>query len=301
MTMRDEILITATDLAAQLERERALPPGVPRTRVLDVRWTLPQPDGREAFAAGHVPSAVYVDLDSQLAQHKTPQDGRHPLPEPAQFQAAARSWGLNGHDDVVVYDGGGNFASARLWWLLRNAGFARVRLLDGALPAWIAAGCELQAGGAAPTPGDVTLGDGQQATLSLDRVAHFVAQGGALIDARAAERFAGVTEPIDPRAGHIPGALNAPTGDNLDANGAFLPADELRARFSALGVEANGSGVGAYCGSGVTAAHTLVALELAGFDGALYPGSWSQWSNHDELPVATGSGDEELVIGTTER
>ena len=311
LTDRDSILITAEALAEQLRTERALhtepplPAEPPRTRLLDVRWSLPQPDGRAAFAEGHIPGAVYVDLDTELARHgdthdakntqdaqdapttHDPRDGRHPLPHPAQFQAAARSWGLREQDQVVAYDGGGNLAAARVWWLLRNAGFERVRLLDGALPAWAAAGYPLETGASAPTPGDVTLDPGQLATLDLADVAEFVASGGTLLDARATERFTGETEPIDPRAGHIPGARSAPTTGNLDGAGRFLDGAALRERFAGAGVT-DDSGVAAYCGSGITASHTVVALALAGYDAALFPGSWSQWSNHAELPVATG-------------
>lgn len=307
-TDRDSILITAESLAEQLRTERALhteptlptepplPAAAPRTRLLDVRWSLPQPDGRAAFAEGHIPGAVYVDLDTELARHGNahdaknahdPRDGRHPLPHPAQFQAAARSWGLREQDQVVAYDGGGNLAAARVWWLLRNAGFERVRLLDGALPAWTAAGYPIETGASAPTTGDVTLDPGQLAALDLGDVAEFVASGGTLLDARASERFTGETEPIDPRAGHIPGARSAPTTGNLDGAGRFLDGAALRERFAGAGVT-DDSGVAAYCGSGITASHTVVALALAGYDAALFPGSWSQWSNHAELPVATG-------------
>lgn len=285
---RETILITAEALEAQLSAERDLPAEAPRTRLLDVRWTLPRPDGRPAFAEGHLPGAVYVDLDTELAQHLTPQDGRHPLPDPAAFEASARSWGIREQDEVVAYDGGGNYASARVWWLLRDAGFDRVRLLDGALPAWTEAGFALESGESAAVPGDVSLSSGQLPALTLDEVGGFVSGGGALLDARAPERYRGDEEPIDPRAGHVPGALNAPTGGNLDDDGRFRSADELRGRFAKLGVDGTRP-IGTYCGSGVTATHNLVGLALAGFDGALFPGSWSQWSNHDELPVATGA------------
>ncbi|UOQ56687.1 sulfurtransferase [Leucobacter allii] len=291
---RDAILIAPAALHAQLEAERDLPEAAPRTRVLDVRWTLPRPDGRADFTAGRIPGAAYVDLDAELAARPSPRDGRHPLPDPAAFQHAARSWGIRAQDRVVAYDGGGNLASARVWWLLRDAGFDRVRLLDGALPAWTDAGLPLETGPAAtPRPGDVVLGSGGLPVLGIDGapgagdVAAFIADGGALLDARAAERYRGDAEPVDPRAGHIPGALSAPTGGNLDAAGCFLPGAALRERFAALGV-VDGRAVGASCGSGVTAAHELVALALAGFDGALYPGSWSQWAHRAELPLATG-------------
>ena len=301
---RDEILVTAEALHETLLAERELPADAPRTRLLDVRWTLAQPDGRAAFAAGHIPGAVYVDLDTELARHGAPRDGRHPLPDPAAVQASARSWGIRSQDAVVAYDGGGNLSSARVWWMLRDAGFGRVRLLDGALPAWEAAGLPLETGDpAAIATGDVTLTSEQMPRIALSDVPAFVAGGHALLDARALERYTGSEEPIDPRAGHIPGALSAPTGANLDASGRFLPQVELRERFAHLLERAEKAAstanaaenntrtrrVGAYCGSGVTAAHTLVALALAGIDGALYPGSWSQWSNHDELPAATGS------------
>lgn len=289
MTVRSELLIDVTELEAELRREASLPPEAARTRVLDVRWTLPQPDGRPAYLAGHIPGAVYVDLDTELSTHGPATAGRHPLPSAAELTAVARRWGLRAGDRVVAYDGNGNLAAARLWWLLRDAGFANVRLLDGALPAWIAAGLPLEVGEVTPEAGTVTLGSGSMPQLELGDVAGF-ARDHALLDARASERYAGTEEPIDPRAGHVPGAHSLPTVGNLDAAGRFLPADALRARFATL---AAGSApleapVGAYCGSGITASHTILALALAGIDGTLFPGSWSQWANHPELPIATG-------------
>lgn len=286
MTERSDLLIGAGELDTLLRDEAALPEGAPRTRVLDVRWTLPRPDGRPLYREGHVPGAVYVDLDAELSSHGPATAGRHPLPDAATLTAAGRRWGLRPEDRVVAYDGGGNFASARLWWVLRDAGFDRVRLLDGALPAWVAAGLPLEAGEASPEPGTVTLEPGRLPRLQLDEVAAF-AREHTLLDVRAPERYAGLEEPVDPRAGHVPGARNLPTGGNLDPDGRFLSADELRERFTAAGATGEG-GVGAYCGSGITASHTLFALALAGLDAALFPGSWSQWSNHPELPVATG-------------
>jgi thiosulfate/3-mercaptopyruvate sulfurtransferase len=184
---------------------------------------------------------------------------------------------------VVAYDGGGHLAAARAWWLLRWAGVRDVRLLDGALPAWLAAGEPVATGDVVPEPGDVTLSAGGLPTLELDEVLPF-ARSGVLLDARAGERFRGDVEPIDPKAGHIPGAVSAPTTENLTADGHFRSPAELRARFEALG--ADGAQIGVYCGSGVTAAHEIAALRIAGFDAALYAGSWSQWSNHPELPTA---------------
>uniref|UniRef100_UPI0038B26827 sulfurtransferase n=1 Tax=Leucobacter soli TaxID=2812850 RepID=UPI0038B26827 len=293
---RDALLIDPAGLQALLRAEARLPPGAPRTRVLDVRWTLAQPDGRPAYREGHLPGAVYVDLDTELSMHGPATAGRHPLPDGDTLTAAARRWGLRPGDAVVAYDGGGNFAAARLWWLLRDAGVDRVRLLDGALPAWVTAGLPLEQGDADPAPGTVELRPGRLPRIELEDAAAFALEH-LLLDVRATERYAGRQEPIDPRAGHIPGARNLPTGGNLDDDGWFLPVEELRRRFATAGTkpgtetgEEHGPGtrIGAYCGSGITASHTVFALALAGREGALFPGSWSQWANHPELPVATG-------------
>ncbi|WOP17395.1 sulfurtransferase [Raineyella sp. LH-20] len=254
--------------------------------LLDVRWVLGDPYGQQQYREGHIPGAVYVDLNAELAAPAHPLEGRHPLPDPADLQAAARRWGLRDGDTVVAYDASGAMAAARAWWLLRWAGFGAVQVLDGGLAAWRAAGLPLEAGEVTPAPGDVVLGHGQMPVIPLDGV--LAAAEAVLLDARAGERFRGETEPIDPYAGHIPGAVSAPTGDNLGPDGCFLPAVELRRRFEALGVR-DGVPVGVYCGSGVTAAHEIAALAIAGFDAALYPGSWSQWSNHEELPRAVGA------------
>jgi thiosulfate/3-mercaptopyruvate sulfurtransferase len=271
-----DVLITAPQLAAALASGR--PPVV-----LDVRWRLGGPPGHDEYLRGHVPGAVYVDLEDELAAHGEPTDGRHPLPAVADLQASARRWGVDDGDAVVVYDGDGNLSAARAWWLLRWAGVADVRLLDGALPAWVDAGQPLDTHDVEPAPGNVTLTAGALPTIGPDEAAAF---GGVLLDARAAERFRGETEPVDPKAGHIPGAVSAPTTGNLTPDGRFRPAGELRERFAAVGADGTRP-VAAYCGSGVTAAHEVAALAIAGIDASLYPGSWSQWSNLD-LPVATG-------------
>lgn len=270
------VLIDADELATALASDQ--PPVL-----LDVRWQLGGPPGHQSYLEGHIPGAVYVDLDTELARHGEPTDGRHPLPELADLQAAARRWGISEGDTVVAYDAVGNTSAARAWWLLRWAGVADVRLLDGALGAWTSAGHPLATDDVVPEPGTVTLTPGHLPVLPFEQVE---AYEGLLLDARAAERYRGEVEPVDPKSGHIPGAVSAPTADNLGADGRFLPVEELRARFAELGVEA-GSPVTAYCGSGVTAAHEVAALAIAGYDAALYPGSWSQWSNHD-LPVETG-------------
>jgi len=279
------ILTTASDLHRALETG-AFADGGP-VRVLDVRWRLDQPDGRPAYRAGHIPGAQYVDLDHDLATHGAPTEGRHPLPSIETLQAAARRWGIDDGDTVVVYDDLKNMSSARAWWLLRHAGVRDVRLLDGALRAWIDAGFAQEDGDAAtPASGGIHLTYGSMPSLALDEVAAF-ADEALLLDARAGERYRGEVEPIDPRAGHVPGAVSAPTTENVGEDGRFRGPDELRSRFRMLGAE-DGMAVGVYCGSGVTAAHQAVALTLAGFTPHVFPGSWSQWSNHPELPVATG-------------
>jgi thiosulfate/3-mercaptopyruvate sulfurtransferase len=265
-------------------------PGSGRPPVLlDVRWRLGGPPGPDEFRAGHLPGAVYVDLDTELAGPAGPGIGRHPLPSPDVLQAAARRWGLDDGDAVVVYDDLGNLSAARAWWLLRWAGIGDVRLLDGGLAAWRAAGHDVVTGDEAPpAPGNVTLRPGLLPTLEPDDITGFVDGGALLLDARTGERYRGEPNPIDPQFGHIPGALSAPTVENLTPEGTFRPATELAERFRALGAEA-GRPVGVYCGSGVTAAHEIAALAIAGIDDVvLYPGSWSQWATQPGRPVATG-------------
>ena len=277
---RPAVLIGAAALDDELASDR--PPAV-----LDVRWALGDPDGRKHYESAHIPGAVYVDLDTELASHGVPTSGRHPLPDIESLQAAARRWGLTEGRPVVVYDNVGGLSAARAWWLLRWAGVPDVRILDGALAGWTADGFDVESGAQTPPPGDVTLTGGHLPTLTADEAAA-LAHGGILLDARAAERYRGDVEPIDPRAGHIPGAISAPTGENLGANGHFRDAADLRTRFAQLGAIDVGS-VGVYCGSGVTAAHEIAALAIAGIDAALYPGSWSAWSSDPERPIATGS------------
>lgn len=283
------ILITADELAEQLAS------GAPPV-ILDVRWRLDRPDGRPAYLEGHIPGAVYVDLERELARSGRPEEGRHPLPPVARLQAAARSWGIGQGDEVVVYDDLQNLSSSRAWWLLRHAGIAEVRLLDGSLQAWVASGRALESGTVQPKAGNVTLSYGHLPTIDIDGAAAFPGHG-TLLDARAGERYRGEIEPVDPRAGHIPGAVSAPTAENVDDEGRFLPPEGLRQRFRGLGISAGGQ-VAVYCGSGVTATHEIVALTLAGYRPALYPGSWSEWSNHPERPVATVEAPAGLERGS---
>ncbi|MCD0449254.1 sulfurtransferase [Actinocorallia sp. API 0066] len=254
--------------------------------VLDVRWALGDPHGREHYRAGHLPGAVFADLEHDLSGPATPEGGRHPLPDVAALEKAARGWGITQGGPVVVYDNSGGLAAARAWWLLRWAGVADVRILDGSLSTWTAAGLPLETGEAAPEPGDVVLSGGHLPVLSADEAAA-LAHDGVLLDARAPERYRGETEPVDPRPGHIPGARNAPATANLGKDGRFAPPEVLRARYGALGA-VRGAAVGVYCGSGVTAALDVAALRVAGVDAALYPGSWSAWSADPARPAATG-------------
>ncbi|WP_423779694.1 sulfurtransferase [Cellulosimicrobium cellulans] len=280
---RDRVLVAASDLAEALAGER--PPVV-----LDVRWALGVTDGREQHRAGHVPGAVYVDLETELAAPPSAAAGRHPLPDPADLQTAARRWGVRADRPVVVYDAVGGTSAARAWWLLRWAGHDDVRILDGGLAAWQAAGHALDEGDVRPEPGDVVVMPDGMPVLDADGAADLAASG-VLLDARAGERYRGEVEPVDPRAGHVPGAVSAPTTENLAADGTFLEEAALRARFAALGALPGADdappAVGVYCGSGVTAAHEVAALATLGVEAALYAGSWSQWSNDPARPAAT--------------
>jgi thiosulfate/3-mercaptopyruvate sulfurtransferase len=276
----DELLIDVPELA------RALAADDPPT-VLDVRWRLAGPPARDDYAAAHVPGAVFVDLDTELCG-RPGAGGRHPLPDPAALQRALRAAGVREDHPVVVYDGGDGPSAARAWWTLRWAGHRPVRLLEGGFRAWQAAGQPVSSEPPSPSPGDVTVRPGALPVLDAGEAAALAAGDGVLIDVRAGERFRGETEPIDPVAGHIPGAVNLPVADQTGADGRYPAADELRERFAAAGVAAD-QPVGAYCGSGVTAAQAVFALHLAGRpDARLYVGSWSHWITDPDRPVATG-------------
>lgn len=255
-------------------------------RLLDVRYRLDKPDGRPDHVAGHIPGAVYVDLESELSRHGRAEEGRHPLPALDDLQTAARRWGLRAGDTVVVYDDARSLGASRAWWLLTRTGVADVRLLDGGFGAWKAAGLPVEEGVVEPDPGDVVLQPLSEPVLSIDEAAALPSEG-VLLDVRAPERFRGEVEPIDPIAGHIPGAVNLPTTDYVVAD-RFRDAAALRTLFAEAGVTP-GVAAAAYCGSGVTAAQAVFAAELAGLDLRIYPGSWSQWSNTPGRPIATGA------------
>ena len=255
--------------------------------LLDVRWRLGGPPGIEAYRAGHLPRAVFVDLDADLAAEPGAA-GRHPLPPAGRFQEAMRRAGVSTGSTVVAYDDADATTAARAWWLLRYFGRRDCQVLDGGFRAWRAAGGQVATGDcAAPGGGDFTARPGHMPVLDADAAAS-LARRGHLLDARARERYRGEREPIDPVAGHIPGAVSAPTTANIGADGRFLPAAGLRARFATLGAAGRDGMVGVYCGSGVTAAHEVLALELAGYRASLYVGSWSNWVADPARPVATG-------------
>lgn len=275
------ILISGEQVAQQLSSS-------PPPRVLDVRWTVAHPDGHGDYLAGHLPTAVYVDLDTELSDHSVTGRGRHPLPSATALQASARRWGLNSGDAVVVYDDWSGQAAARAWWLLRAAGIHDVRLLDGGWSAWQRAGLPVETGQYTAPAGNIAIETltGLPVSDADDVAAQAQSPTAVVFDARAAARYRGDQEPLDQRAGHIPGAVSAPTAANLAADGTFLPAAELRRRFVELGADTGP--VTVYCGSGVTATHQIAALAIAGYDATLFPGSWSQWSSDPARPVATG-------------
>ena len=279
-------LIDAAALAAAMA-------GGPAPVLLDVRWRLGGPPGLDRYREGHLPGAQFADLDRDLAGPPGT-GGRHPLPAAGPFQAAMRRAGVSDDRPVVAYDENDSTAAARAWWLLRYFGHQQVQVLDGGYQAWLAADLPIETGPAAPRAGTFTARPGHLPLLDAEGAAR-MAREGVLLDARAAERYRGETEPVDPVAGHIPAAVSAPTAGNLDPAGRFLDADALRERFTRLGAGAAGTPEGAvttgvYCGSGVTAAHEVLAMTIAGIPAALYVGSWSDWITDPARPVATGPG-----------
>ncbi len=250
--------------------------------LLDVRYTLLGPPGRPEYEAGHIPYAQYVDLDVELSGPPGV-GGRHPLPNPAELEATLRRLGISEHTVVVAYDAASSQAASRLWWLLTDAGHETVRVLNGGYAAWRAADFPVEEGPAREVkPGKIVLRPGQRAQLNAAELAAAVADGRPVVDVRAADRYSGENEIVDPVAGHIPGAISRPATGNVDANGRFRSAAEITARFEGVDDPV------LYCGSGVTAAQSLLALESAGRSGAIYPGSWSDWITDPTRPVATG-------------
>ena len=269
-------LISVDDLAARMS--------APDLRVVDVRWYLKRPgDGRRAYREGHIPGAFFLDLDTDLSAAEGP--GRHPLPDPRTFRGGLEAAGIGSEHLVVAYDDAGGTTAARLWWMLDNLGHERVAVLDGGIHAWTAAGHELEADEPRHPPAQLALRDTWSRVIDRPDLTQRLGQI-TILDARAPERYRGEVEPIDPAAGHIPTALNFPTGGNLDERGRFLPPARLRDRFQPI--VAGGEPVVTSCGSGTTACHNALAMRLAGLpDPILYAGSFSDWSRGD-MPVATG-------------
>lgn len=288
-------LVTAADLVAAL----ATPTREEVPIVLDASFELTDPGaGRRAFLAGHIPGARFADLDTDLCGSRTGTNGRHPLPQREAFACTVAAWGVTPGREVVVYDRQGAMFAAHLWWMLRWLGHEQVRVLDGGWAAWQQAGGTVQAGEAAAPQGDgagvYPTGETEVAVRDSAAVLRGLAPaaGGALlVDARAPERYRGEIEPLDPVAGHIPGARNRFFQLNLGADGRFRPAAELRDAFELLLGGRAPAEVVHQCGSGVTACHNLLAMEVAGLPGsALYPGSWSEWCADPSRPVASGPG-----------
>ncbi len=283
-------LISATELLQHRDD--------PAFVILDCRGELTDPRaGALAFAAGHLPGAQHADPDVHLSDKSAGKDGsfrgRHPLPSPEAFIETLRHWGIHSHSQVVVYDGHGGMFAARVWWMLRWVGHSAVALLDGGLPAWLAAGgaitTEVTTEDTKRPPGSITLQTSLMPTVSAaDLLSNLETKQSIVLDARANDRFRGENETIDPVAGRIPGAKNRWFKENLQADGCFKSAEALRADFSAL-ITSPDTTI-AQCGSGISACHNLLAMEIAGLSGAaLYPGSWSEWSSDPSRPVATGN------------
>ncbi|SDS41092.1 thiosulfate/3-mercaptopyruvate sulfurtransferase [Friedmanniella luteola] len=269
-------LISVDELAVRLQD-----PGP--VVLADVRWTLGGPPGQPEYEAGHLPGAHWVDLEHELSGPVTGAGGRHPLPAADVLAAALSRIGVRTEVTVVVYDAATSLAAARLWWLLVDAGHPDVRVLDGGFAAWQRAGHPVETGPDRGAPaGDFVPRPGQLGRVDATGLADLLGSGTPVVDVRAAERFTGATEPYDPVAGHIPGAVNRPSPQNQTPEGRFRPAAEIAERFAGLDEPV------LYCGSGITAAHTLLALRSAGLDGRIYPGSWSDWVSDASRPVATG-------------
>jgi thiosulfate/3-mercaptopyruvate sulfurtransferase len=279
---RRRVLVEPEELAARLERGE-------RVVLLDVRGSMTGPPGRPEHEAGHLPGAVFVDLETELSSPDGPGGGRHRLPDPGAFQVVMRAAGVDDDVPVVAYDGATSLYAARLWWLLTDAGHADVRVLDGGYAAWVDAGLPVETGPVAPpAPGGFVARPGHRERVWADDI--LAGLDVPVVDVRAANRYRGETEPFDPVAGHIPGALNRPATELLDERSRFRPAADVAAAFA--GVEAPVL----YCGSGVTAAQALLALESAGLQGArIYPGSWSDWLSDPTRDVATGAEGDETV------
>ncbi|MBS4727799.1 sulfurtransferase [Mycobacterium sp. SM1] len=282
MDTRARVLITAAELAGVIQARDPV-------TILDVRWRFDEPDQYAAYLQGHVPGAVYVSLEDELSDHTIAGRGRHPLPSGRSLEAAARRWGVRHDTLVVAYDDWNRAGSARAWWVLTAAGLDNVRILDGGLAAWRSAGAPLDTGPVTPQPGNVTvlqrnLYSGCLLTVTAQQC---VDEGLTLIDTRVPERFRGDVEPVDPVAGHIPGAKSIPSTAVLASDGTFLDEGALRRLLGGHNI-GPADYVGVYCGSGITATVMIAALAAVGWMAPLFPGSWSEWISDPARPVACG-------------
>ena len=266
--------------------------GDPRWAIVDCRFDLANPGaGYEQYRSGHIPGARYAHLNQDLSGPITPSTGRHPLPPLEEFARRLGAWGIDERSQVIAYDDAGGAIAARLWWMLHWVGHEAAAVLNGGLKAWLAAGLPLEADERRATPATFVARPRAEQAVTLDELVPALADRSVvLVDARSADRFAGQNETLDPVAGHVPGARNHPFMSNLDAERRFLPTHVLRERWSKTLADASADRVVTMCGSGVTACHDLLALQIAGFSGArLYPGSWSEWIRDARRPIATGS------------
>jgi thiosulfate/3-mercaptopyruvate sulfurtransferase len=283
MAMEWTTLVSPAELAARIDE--------PEILVVDCRFDLAHPQaGFQAYSEGHLPGAVYADLEADLSAEPGPLDGRHPLPDPDELARKLGGWGIGDGTQVVAYDDAGGAWAGRLWWLLRWLGHERVAVLDGGVPAWIAEGYALSREEAARSPRSFTPRPDPTMMIDVATLAQELERGVCrLVDVRAAARFRGEQEPIDPVAGHVPGAVNRPFAENLDPSGRFLPAAQLAGALQELCAGLAPERVVAMCGSGVTACHLLLAMAHAGLPvGRLYPGSWSEWIRDPRRSVAVG-------------
>lgn len=272
-------LVSVDDLAAEIEAGAAV-------RLLDVRWRLDRAEGRPDYLAGHLPGAVYVDLERELARPGRPERGRHPLPDLADLVAAVKRWGVRAGERLVAYDDNDGVAASRAWWLLRRHGLD-VRVLDGGFRAWVASGRRLERSDRAAAWGDLELGPARGGVASIDDAA-LAPRRGVLLDVRAPQHYRGQVGGVDPVAGHIPGAVNLPTVTHIAPNGLLRSPAEIRAALASVGVDAT-TEVVVTCSSGIPSAHTALAVAVAGYpDVRVFVGSWSQWSRDSGRPVATG-------------
>ncbi|MEI3867968.1 sulfurtransferase [Microbacterium sp. CCNWLW134] len=272
------LLITALELASELKAGRSV-------RLLDVRWRLNLPEGRPGYVSGHLPAAVYVDLERELADRGHPEVGRYPLPRHSALQDSTRRWGIREGDLVVAYDDNDAVPAARAWWLLRERG-VDVRVLDGGIRAWVAAGLPIERGDVLPPRGDIILPERDPGVATIDDAARAPASG-YLIDVRSPEHYRGQSTRLDDVAGHIPGAVNIPTVSHIAPDGTLRSAEHIRATVAAASVDPSVQ-ITLYCGTGIASAHSALAFARAGIDTRIYVGSWSQWALSSTRPIAVG-------------